>query len=129
MMGSGVRIPLAAPIQVLAAKISKLVAMTSFSAPRGQPKSRRDEGAPLSGRPPRQSGRLHARDDVTIAFQRRTWVNNRYRSRPVGRQTNMSWLSGASSSVRFLGRRSAHWPFVAAVRQCVAILSGKLNPT
>jgi hypothetical protein len=39
---------------------------------------------------------------------------------------NVSSLPGASSSVRFLGRRSSHWSFVAAAHS-VAGLSGKLN--
>jgi hypothetical protein len=91
--------------------------MTSFSAPRGQPESRRDEGAPLSGRPPRQSGRLHARDDVTIAFQRRTWVNNRYRSRPVGRQT----CHGSPAHPRACASLAVDRPVGPSLPQCANV--------
>jgi hypothetical protein len=125
MMGSGVRISLAAPIQVLIDQTGgqgqQLAATTSFLASRGSTRTASRLGSSAVGPSAltvRTSPRSRRRNPLPFS-DAAGWAIDIEAGRWAAK-TNVSWLPGASRSVRFLGRRSAHL--------CVAGLSSKLNP-
>jgi hypothetical protein len=126
-MGSGVRIPLAAPIQVGPAKDGQGQQTFRHDLPLSVARINRDR---VETREPRCWA---VRPDGADVSALATTLPVAFSDAPgwaidieAAAKPNVSSLPGASS--RFLGRRSPHWSFVAAAHQCVACLSGKLNP-